>query len=129
MLCALMLLFGAACAESIELAASPVSLKPLERFASWTEEDNLWRVYSNETAAALNQLSAELGGASVGYFYLELSGDRAEGVTLRLTEYYGTAFNGTPIGEDWTMDIPAGAMTLDFELAAQEIGTFELPMP
>ena len=80
MLCALMLLFGAACAESIELAASPVSLKPLERFASWTEEDNLWRVYSNETAAALNQLSAELGGASVGYFYLELSGDRAEGI-------------------------------------------------
>ena len=54
---------------------------------------------------------------------------KAEGVTLRLTEYYGTAFNGTPIGEDWTMDIPAGVMTLDFELAAQEIGTFELPMP
>ena len=54
---------------------------------------------------------------------------KAEGVTLRLTEYYGTALNGTSIGEDWAMDIPAGAMTLDFELAAQEIGTFELPMP
>ena len=54
---------------------------------------------------------------------------KSEGVTLRLTEYYGTAFNGTSIGEDWTMDIPAGVMTLDFELAAQEIGTFELPMP
>ena len=54
---------------------------------------------------------------------------KAEGVTLRLTEYYGTALNGTPISEDWTMDIPAGQMTLDFELAAQEIGTFELPMP
>ena len=54
---------------------------------------------------------------------------KQEGVTLRLTEYYGTALNGTPISEDWTMDIPAGAMTLDFELASQEIGTFELKMP
>ena len=54
---------------------------------------------------------------------------KAEGVTLRLTEYYGTALNGTPIGEDWTMDIPAGAMTLDFELAAQELAVIELPLP
>lgn len=54
---------------------------------------------------------------------------KAEGVTLRLTEYYGTALNGTPMGEDWTMDIPAGAMTLDFELAGQELLTFELPLP
>ena len=54
---------------------------------------------------------------------------KEQGVTLRLTEYYGTALNGTPIGEDWTMDIPAGAMTLDFELAAQELATIELPLP
>ena len=54
---------------------------------------------------------------------------KAEGVTLRLTEYYGTALNGTPIGEDWTMDIPAGAMTLDFDLASQELGSFEIPLP
>ena len=50
-------------------------------------------------------------------------------MTLRLTEYYGTALNGTPIAEDWTMDIPAGAMTLNFELAPQELGTYEIPLP
>ena len=65
----------------------------------------------------------------VPIFPSEYEKAKEQGVTLRLTEYYGTALNGTPIAEDWTMDIPAGAMTLDFELAAQEIGTFELPMP
>ena len=65
----------------------------------------------------------------VPIFPSEYGKAKSEGVTLRLTEYYGTTLNGTPIGEDWTMDIPAGVMTLDFELAAQEIGTFELPMP
>ena len=65
----------------------------------------------------------------VPIFPSEYGKAKEQGVTLRLTEYYGTAFNGTSIGEDWTMDIPAGVMTLDFELAAQEIGTFELPMP
>lgn len=65
----------------------------------------------------------------VPIFPSEYEKAKAEGVTLRLTEYYGTALNGTPISEDWTMDIPAGQMTLDFELAAQEIGVFQLPMP
>ena len=54
---------------------------------------------------------------------------KAEGCTVRLTEYYGTALNGTPIGEDWSMDIPAGSMTLNFDLAAQELMTMELPLP
>ncbi len=54
---------------------------------------------------------------------------RAEGVTLRLTEYCGTALNGTPIGEDWAMDIPAGSMTWNFDLAAQKLGVFEIPLP
>ena len=54
---------------------------------------------------------------------------KAEGVTLRLSEYYGTGFNGTPIGEDWAMDIPAGAMTLDFTLEPQELAIIELPLP
>jgi hypothetical protein len=54
---------------------------------------------------------------------------RAEGVTLRLTEYCGTALNGTPIGEDWAMDIPAGSMTWNFDLAPQELGVFEIPLP
>ena len=54
---------------------------------------------------------------------------KAEGVTLRLTEYCGTALNGTAIGEDWSMDIPAGSMTLNFDLAAQELLTVELLLP
>lgn len=54
---------------------------------------------------------------------------KAEGVTLRLTEYHGVGFNGVPIGEDWKMDIPAGAMTMNFELASQELATIELPLP
>ena len=79
LLLALTLLFDVACAEELRLAASPVNLTPLERYAAWTEEGSAWRVYSNETVAALNQLGGELGN-SVGYFYLALSGDRAEGV-------------------------------------------------
>ena len=78
-LLALALLLGAACAEPLTLAASPAGLKPLARYAAWTEDETGWRVYSNETAAALAQLGTELG-TSVGYFYLELSGDRAEGL-------------------------------------------------
>ena len=54
---------------------------------------------------------------------------KEQGVTLRLTEYCGTALNGTAIGEDWTMDIPAGSMTWNFDLAAQELLTVELPLP
>ena len=54
---------------------------------------------------------------------------KAEGVTLRLTEYYGTGFNGTPISEDWSMDIPAGSLTMNFDLASQELMTVELPLP
>ncbi len=54
---------------------------------------------------------------------------KQQGVTLRLTECYGTALNGTPISEDWTMDIPAGAMTLDFTLEDQELAVIELPLP
>ena len=54
---------------------------------------------------------------------------KAQGVTLRLTECYGTALNGTPIAEDWTMDIPAGSFTMDLTVEGQEIGTFELPLP
>ena len=79
LLLALALLFGAACAEELGAAATPADLKPLERYAAWTEEDGAWRVYSNETVAALNQLGAELGG-SAGYFALAISGDRAEGI-------------------------------------------------
>ena len=54
---------------------------------------------------------------------------KEQGVTLRLTEYYGTALNGEPTGEDWTMDIPAGSMTWNFDLAGQELATVELPLP
>ena len=53
LLIALVLLCSAARAESLPLAAEPADLLPLERFASWTEDENGWRVYSNETAAAL----------------------------------------------------------------------------
>lgn len=79
LLIALVLLCSAARAESLPLAAEPADLLPLERFASWTEDENGWRVYSNETAAALAQLGIEQGG-SVGYFYLALSGDRVSGI-------------------------------------------------
>ena len=54
---------------------------------------------------------------------------KKEGCTLRLTEYYGTGFNGQPIGEDWRYDIPFGASSMNFDLAPQELGTFEIPLP
>jgi len=54
---------------------------------------------------------------------------REQGVTLRLTEYYGTAFNGAPIAEDWQTVIGEGAMSLDFTVAPQELGSFEIPLP
>ncbi len=65
----------------------------------------------------------------VPIFPSEYEKAKAQGVTLRLTEYYGTALNGTPIAEDWTMDIPAGSFTMDLTVEGQEIGTFELPLP
>jgi len=76
---AVLLLTGTAGAETISLAAMPADLSPLERYAAWTENEDGWCVYANETAAALSQLSGEQG-TSVGYFYLELGGDRASGV-------------------------------------------------
>ena len=65
----------------------------------------------------------------VPIFPSEYEKAKEQGVTLRMTEYYGTALNGTPIGEDWTMDIPSGSMTLDFDLAGQELATVQLPLP
>ena len=54
---------------------------------------------------------------------------KAEGVTLRLMEYYGTALNGEPIGEDWQLNLGTGAMSLDFTVAPQELAVIELPLP
>ncbi|MBQ7754827.1 MAG: hypothetical protein IJR78_03730, partial [Clostridia bacterium] len=54
---------------------------------------------------------------------------KQEGCALRLTEYYGTGFNGQPIGEDWRYDIDFGATSMNFDLAPQELGTFETPLP
>ena len=54
---------------------------------------------------------------------------KKDGCTLRLTEYYGTAFNGTPIDENWELAIGSGSMTLDFDLASQELMTLEIPLP
>ncbi len=54
---------------------------------------------------------------------------KKEGCTLRLTEYYGTGLNGQPVGEDWRYDIPFGASSMNFDLAPQELGTFEIPLP
>ena len=57
-------------------------LKRLERYAAWqeAEDEGTWSVWSNETAAALNQLSQETPGTGTGYFYLALTGDRATGL-------------------------------------------------
>ena len=54
---------------------------------------------------------------------------KKQGCTLRLMEYYGTGFNGQPIGEDWRYDIGPGAASMNFDLAPQELGTFEIPLP
>ncbi len=54
---------------------------------------------------------------------------KTQGVTLRLVEYYGTAFNGEPIGEDWKLDVGTGAMSLDFTVVPQELVAIELPLP
>ena len=54
---------------------------------------------------------------------------KAQGCTLRLAEYYGTALNGEPIAEDWKMVLGEGSMSLNFDLAPQELGAFEIPLP
>ena len=54
---------------------------------------------------------------------------KAEDVTLRLVERYGTALNGEPIAEDWQMVLGEGAMSLDFTAAPQELAVIELPLP
>ena len=54
---------------------------------------------------------------------------KQEGVYLRLAEYYGTALNGEPIGEDWKMLLGEGAMSLNFTVEPQELAVIELPLP
>ena len=100
LLLALTMLFAAAYADALPLAAAPVDLAPLERYASWTEDENGWRVYANETAAALAQLGTEQSG-STGYFYLELEGDRATGLIQPTLVFCYTGYAGyTPVNAD-----------------------------
>jgi hypothetical protein len=54
---------------------------------------------------------------------------KAQGCTLRLAEYYTTAFNGAPVGEDWRYDVFAGAASMQMDLGAQALGAFEIPLP
>ena len=54
---------------------------------------------------------------------------KEQGVYLRLTECYGTALNGEPIGEDWKMVLGEGSMSLNFTVAGQELAIIELPLP
>ncbi len=54
---------------------------------------------------------------------------KEKGVYLRLTECYGTAFNGEPIAEDWKMVLGEGSMSLNFTVEPQELAVIELPLP
>ena len=84
-----------------------------------------------EWAASLHENHGNFGEQTVilPIFPSDYETVKKEGCTLRLTEYYGTAFNGTPIDENWELAIGSGAMTLDFELASQELMTLEIPLP
>ena len=54
---------------------------------------------------------------------------KAQGCTVRLAEYYTTAFNGAPVGEDWRYDVFAGAASMQMDLEPQELAVIELPLP
>ena len=54
---------------------------------------------------------------------------KEQGCTLRLAAYYPTAFNGTPVGEDWHYDIPSGASSMQMDLQAQELLEIPVPLP
>lgn len=89
LLAALLLFSVTAFAEDIPLAAGIVDTTSLERYASWTENENTWSVYSNETAAALALLGNDT--ANDGYFYLELTGDSATGLIIPQLVFVQTA--------------------------------------
>lgn len=90
LLAAMLLLSAVAFAEDIPLAAGIVDTTSLERYASWTKNENTWSVYSNETAAALALLGNDM--ANNGYFYLELTGDSATGLIIPQLVFIHTAY-------------------------------------
>ena len=54
---------------------------------------------------------------------------KQQGVTLSLTNSFCTAFNGTPVGEDWRYDIPWGSSEMRMDPLSQPIAEFPLPLP
>ena len=54
---------------------------------------------------------------------------KEQGCTLRLAEYCTTAFNGTPVGEDWNYSIPSGSASMQMDLGAQPILEITVPLP
>ncbi len=54
---------------------------------------------------------------------------KEQGCTLRLAEYCTTAFNGTPVGEDWNYSIPSGSASMQMDLQAQPILEITVPLP
>ena len=111
----LILLCGAAQAQGVSVASGAVDLLPLERYASWTEEDGAWSVYSNETAAALSRLGQEIGTAA--YFCLQLTGDRATGLIQPEFVVYYTSTYFTMAD---TVTLAADDVRYDFKAAREE---------
>lgn len=108
----LTLLCGAVQAQAMPMAAQTADIKPLERYAAWTETEGEWRVYSNETAAALARMGVETGNAA--YFCMQLSGNRAEGlIQPELVVYY----TGTNKPEADVVTIAADGKRYDFKVA------------
>lgn len=54
---------------------------------------------------------------------------KQQGVTLSLTNSFCTAFNGTPVGEDWRYDVPWGSSEMRMDPQVQPIAEFPLPLP
>ncbi len=54
---------------------------------------------------------------------------KEQGVTLRLAEYFTTAFNGSPVGEDWQYNIASGSNEMRMDLQAQPLLEITVPLP
>lgn len=55
---------------------------------------------------------------------------RREGVTLQLMNYCATGINGTPVGEDWQLNLSInGQGTIQLTVAKQPLLMAELPLP
>lgn len=106
-------------ASALEMASAQPDWSRFERYASLEEEGAVWSVMSNEAAAALARMSAEIAPYS-GYacFGLELTGDRDVGVVVPVLAVY---YAGSQTLNGEVVSVAADGVRYDMIVYREEI--------